>query len=281
MTRSFRASNLADQLDLVRFTPLGFSLEELSKLWSIFFQSPYVLSVAYQASAVLIETDDTPFQALPVQTRNLRVLPFHQPVIDRVIALRTGKTRRSLSTPFCPLRARIAGRNHFSIVRWCRDIPVIGGPGADHVQVAEKLPPRRAGRSGAAQDPSAAGTGTPHRGFESNVARFVLRPRINLPIGKTDADPEGFAARLDVAVENGLSIGKSQRVVLSLNGVDGNSAAFSFPALPRDDDTNAVTVPIPGVAPGDYFVRLLIDGAESPLDLDPASAHFGPTVTLP
>ena len=42
-------SNLADQLDLVRFTPLDFSLEELSKAWSIFFQSPYVLSVAYQA----------------------------------------------------------------------------------------------------------------------------------------------------------------------------------------------------------------------------------------
>jgi hypothetical protein len=30
------------QLDLVRFTPLGLSLEELSKVWSI-FQSPYAL----------------------------------------------------------------------------------------------------------------------------------------------------------------------------------------------------------------------------------------------
>jgi hypothetical protein len=77
-------SNLADQLDLVRFTPLGLSLEELSKVWSIFFQSPYVLSVAYQGSAVLIETDETPQPSLPVQTRNLYVLPFHQPAIDKV-----------------------------------------------------------------------------------------------------------------------------------------------------------------------------------------------------
>ncbi len=45
------AADLADQLDLVRFTPLNFSLEELSKAWSIFYQSPYVLSVAYQAGA--------------------------------------------------------------------------------------------------------------------------------------------------------------------------------------------------------------------------------------
>src|SRR5581483_10027048 len=77
-------SNLADQLDLVRFTPLGLSLEELSKLWSIFFQSPYVLSVASQAIEEMIESEDTPQPALPVQTRNLYVMPFHQPVIDRV-----------------------------------------------------------------------------------------------------------------------------------------------------------------------------------------------------
>jgi len=33
-------SNLADALEPVRFSPLSLSLEELSKLWSIFFQTP-------------------------------------------------------------------------------------------------------------------------------------------------------------------------------------------------------------------------------------------------
>ena len=42
--------------------------------------------MAYQASAVLIETDDAPRPALPVQTRNLYVLPFRHPTIERVIA---------------------------------------------------------------------------------------------------------------------------------------------------------------------------------------------------
>ena len=68
-----RSSNLADQIDLVRFTPMSLSLEELTKLWSTFLQIPYVLSVAYEASAVLIETDDAPVQALPVKARNLYV----------------------------------------------------------------------------------------------------------------------------------------------------------------------------------------------------------------
>jgi len=79
-------SNLADQTDLVRVTPLSLSLEELSKLWSTFYQVPYVLSVAYEASVVLIETDDAPVQALPVKSRNLYVLPFRQPHIDAVVS---------------------------------------------------------------------------------------------------------------------------------------------------------------------------------------------------
>jgi hypothetical protein len=35
------------------------------------------------------------------------------------------------------------------------------------------------------------------------------------------------------------------------------------------------------VPAGQYFLRLQIDGAESPVVLDPASVDFGPTVTLP
>ena len=53
-------SDLDKQVDLVRLVPLNLSLDELSKMWSVFCQIPYVLSVAYQASAVLIETDETP-----------------------------------------------------------------------------------------------------------------------------------------------------------------------------------------------------------------------------
>jgi hypothetical protein len=37
-------SDLGDEVERVRFTPLPLSLEELSKLWSVFFQTPYALS---------------------------------------------------------------------------------------------------------------------------------------------------------------------------------------------------------------------------------------------
>lgn len=44
-----------EHIDRVSLSPLSLSLEELSKLWSVFFQVPYALSVAYEAAVVLIE----------------------------------------------------------------------------------------------------------------------------------------------------------------------------------------------------------------------------------
>jgi hypothetical protein len=55
------------QTEYVKLTPISLSLEELSKLWSVFFQVPYALSVAYEAAAVLIETGE-PRRAGFVQT---------------------------------------------------------------------------------------------------------------------------------------------------------------------------------------------------------------------
>jgi hypothetical protein len=64
-----QGSNLADAVEQVKFTPLAVSLEELSKLWSVFFQTPYALSVAYQGTVVLIESEEPTQPALPVLSR--------------------------------------------------------------------------------------------------------------------------------------------------------------------------------------------------------------------
>src|SRR5690606_33736230 len=125
--------------------------------------------------------------------------------------------------------------------------------------------------------------GTPHRGFESNVATFVLRPRITLPVVKTALpDPQGGPPLPALQVNVDVPVGKDQRVSLLLNRVPGPPPeAYGFLAPPRPADSSSITIAIPGVAAGQYFIRIQIDGADSPLDLDPASANFGPTVTLP
>lgn len=71
-------SDLAEEVESVKFTPIPLNLEELSKLWSVFFQTPYVLSVAYQASVVLISTDERPAMAQPVREPVIHVQPSVQ-----------------------------------------------------------------------------------------------------------------------------------------------------------------------------------------------------------
>lgn len=52
------SSHLALQDDVVAFTPIALTLDDLSKIWSSLFQAPYALSVAYQAGAVLIDLEE-------------------------------------------------------------------------------------------------------------------------------------------------------------------------------------------------------------------------------
>jgi len=111
----------------------------------------------------------------------------------------------------------------------------------------------------------------------------VLHPQIVLPIGKTTVpDPQGGAPLPALQINLDVTLGKSQRVALLLNSTAAvNSTALSFSAPPRSADSTSVAIAIPGAGAGQYFVRMQIDGAESPLDLDPSSVNFGPTVNLP
>lgn len=62
------ASDLANQVELIKLTPHSMSTEEISKLWSA-FQTSYRPSVAYHASVVLIERPQPTRTSLPVLTR--------------------------------------------------------------------------------------------------------------------------------------------------------------------------------------------------------------------
>jgi hypothetical protein len=64
---ALKSSDLADQVELIKITPLPMNIEEMSKLWSA-FQASYRPSVAYQMSVVLIESAKQSRSALPVLT---------------------------------------------------------------------------------------------------------------------------------------------------------------------------------------------------------------------
>ncbi|SDM38892.1 Protein of unknown function [Streptomyces sp. cf386] len=72
-------SDLAEAAQRVRFTPTVMDIDETSKLWGMLHQTPYALSVVYQAALVFIEGRETPVPAKPVERYTARVLPFGAP----------------------------------------------------------------------------------------------------------------------------------------------------------------------------------------------------------
>ena len=77
-------SELGRLVEPVHITPVTLSLEELSKIWTVFFQATHRLSVAYQASVVLLESDLVPERALPARRMQLSAPPRLPPHIDSV-----------------------------------------------------------------------------------------------------------------------------------------------------------------------------------------------------
>jgi hypothetical protein len=266
-------SGLDTQVERVRFTPTALSLEEFTKLWSAFFQVEYSLSAAYQASVVLIESSDTPQEALPVQARNIYVLPFEEPVITCVMS------QAGAGQPILPTSTLvIQGSNLLSDITTVRlgnlvktpptvtdkaiilPVPTDLPAGVLGVQVIQQLqmgtPPQ------------------PHPGFESNVAAMVLHPVIT----------PGTVSSTQITVSITPAVQPRQRVALLLNQAKlppppSLPAAYTFTLPPPTASTSTLNFPITGVQAGgtQYFIRVSVDGAESPLNLDPA---IGPTVTI-
>lgn len=303
-------SNLAEQIELVRFSPLHLSLEELSKIWSIFFQIPYSLSLAYQGSVVLIESDDTPQSTLPVRAYNVNAIPFNQPVIEQITTQADINRFSQFNQPIIlGSTLRIRGRQLLgadgTLVRIGSTevtpaaknvsstqitLPLTVNPQESDLQVSTL----RAGVQGVQViQPRLLGMPpTPHRGVESNVAAFVLRPTINLQGNTTFTFPHNPDGTVDGSIDitvSGPPIGMMQRVILLLNELGSTTPpqgapparAYSFEASPRvQDPATTISFPIKAVQPSIYLVRISVDGAESPLNVDANGQYAEPQVTI-
>jgi len=271
-----KKSNLADQVERVRFTPTSLSLEEFSKLWSVFFQIEYSLSAAFQASVVLLESDDTPLDALPVLARNIYVGTLRPPTVDRVISQAGPDVPIEAGTTLLIQGQQLRGDTTLVLLEGQERTPAT----VADTQVTIALPTDvHAGVQGL-QIVQKKKIGTPetlHRGVESNVAPFVLRPVISAPPTAAAAATGGT----DVTLQLTPNIGIGQRAVLMLNSLPA-AAPAAFVSLPfvATADTAQITINIKGVPSGKYLVRVQIDGAESRLTTT-AGVFSDPAVQMP
>jgi Pvc16 N-terminal domain len=302
------ASDLARDVELVRFTPTRLLLEELSKLWSLFPELNYELSLAYQGSVVFIEADDVPVAVLPVLERNVYVVPLRDPAITQVSALQdkgppiafgppivrgselviSGRQLRgpAPATTTLLIDGRGVDPRNADVALSIADgqitlrlegtlpAPVPGLPlavGTHRVQVRQQIP------MGRGSPPP------PHTGFESSLAAFVLQPQIG-PItvtGQGGSGQQKRSATLTFEVDPPLASGDVARLSL-IALADGSTYSFATTGSARQ-----LQAAVSGVDAGDHYVRVTVNGVDSPLtrDQDRGSPTHGlwsgPRVTLP
>jgi len=275
-------SGLDNQIERVKFTPTALSLEEFSKLWSVFFQVEYSLSTAYQASVVLIESDVTPQQAPPVIVPSLYVVPFRWPQINQVISQAGAGQPIVTGSTLLIQGQQLRGQITLVLIENQELTPT----NVTDTQITLPVPPGvHAGVQGlqVLQKISMGTPSAPHPGVESNVAPFVLHPTLTVKSAVLDSASSAKTKLTNVTLNLVPNIGVGQRALLVLNNVAGSPpTSYTSLSTVSSADTNQIVLQIENVPTGNYLARAQVDGAESLLTVDPNTKQFtGPTVAMP
>lgn len=274
--QTLTAAELADQIEQIKIVPQALSDEEMSRLWTA-FGAHYRPTAAYEASVVLIEGRRATRPALPVRLRQLFVVPLRDPQLESIVA-QDGQPIVSTST--------LVAEGH-RLLHEPMEVLVGGLPsvvtGKSDTQLVVTMPAGLRAGVLSVQVKHQFDYGTPnepHRGLESNVLAFVLHPVFGgLTLTPAPAGPSPYTGKADVAITPVPA--REQRIVLLLNRTSpAVPSSYSFTADRRASDAAPVVVTLDDVARGEYFARVQVDGAMSPLELDPASADFGPKVMI-
>ncbi|MEM7797151.1 MAG: DUF4255 domain-containing protein [Cyanobacteria bacterium P01_C01_bin.118] len=293
-------STLAEQVQMVKFFPSEMTTEELSRVWSVFFQIPYSLSFAYQATAIVIQGRKPGKSPLPVRSRRFFTSPV-RPVLDKV------STPGSLNTPITldshlVLHGRQLQSGQSSNANNIRVQIQLGQARLTPQQVSKQQveitlatlsssekAQLRAGAQGIRVAHVETVDNSQNFSILSNLVPIVLCPTIQterpFSLELTEHDEDVYGGQLSLAVD--VTVAPHQSTYLLLNDQERDAQVYVCKGERRTEDTNQLTFPITEIRGGTYLVRVQIDGAESPLEVDPPAAenpmmqrYIGPTVTI-
>ncbi|WP_405656431.1 DUF4255 domain-containing protein [Streptomyces sp. NBC_01386] len=278
-TAFLKDADLADQIESVRLSPATMSVDELSKVWSVFPQSPYLLSVGYMAGAVLLTGDATVRTALPVGRRAITITPAGAPRLlsvdteppgavvqaGSVLSLQ-GEDLLGATTQVRIGPARLPVRPGATPTTVTVDLGAEVPAGVHPVQVLQLEPA------------GAPGPPPPHILAASNRLPVTVRPTVvRVTVGAAD-----------VLVELAPPLFAGQGATVSLNRLDTAATTtapgeLSFvvpPVRPGAPALVSVDLPRSAVPDGSWLVRVRVDGVESLPELVDG-VYGAPAVTLP
>ena len=285
-------SELAEQFEAIKITPAFLGMDEMSKLWGA-LQSKYRPSVAYSASAVLIQAKRPTRVPLPVRKPLIYVTPFRAPRIDRVLSQETATAPVFANIPILPgHRLVLEGvqlRGEHTLVRMGAATVLPEAASLRDLRMIVPLPPDLPAGLLSAQVVHQQFMGEParpHLSVTSNLVPFVLRPVISNVTSSTLPMALHFDVQPPLTSEQQAIVFLNERVPPSSPPAAQPARAYSFEIPPRPPNSppgpvNHLDVGLPDVLPGDYLVRLQVDGADSPVFLDPQGNYELPMVTIP
>jgi hypothetical protein len=288
-------STLDEQVQSVKFLPGELPNEELSRLWSVFFQIPYSLSFTYQATAVLIQGRKPGKAPLPVRGRRFYTSPSmpsiskvdHQgepgdPItIDSHLVIHGNQLesdRARVQIGDTELTPMVVTQNRIAIM--LSALP------------AHERDSLRAGVQGLRVVLNAPQFSTQDTGFATNVLPLVLCPTIvngqhGLILSELEeVDDAIYSATVTTEVDLMVSVDQSVFLLLNGDSSPAHDGTYIIRGDRRSQDTHELTFRLNKVRAGDYLVRVQINGAESLLEVDTDSSspsfeqYVGPSISI-
>ena len=293
-------TDLADQVELIKITPDYLNAEEMSRLWSA-MQAKYRPTAIYSISVVLIEADKATRAALPVlrQGEKNRGPEAQANLIPRFPTIDAVALPNNQPSALLGDSVRVAGHDFAGDTGKPADVgvtvllatPRLAQPIAVAVAAAARtelavpfiVPNTPAALPAGLYSLAVVVTpnGRPDEAQSSNPVAFVIAPRITgglgVSVARTAVDPLTQLGTVTLTLTCSPDVLPGQRASIVL----GSREAL---AQPHPDPTSTLSFVVKGVAAGDHFVRLRIDGADSLLvdRSDPDAPTFDATqkVTL-
>ena len=259
----------------IRLTPTKLNLDELSKVWSVFFQTPYVLSIGYQASVALLEHDVAIRPPLPAQRSSGKSGMLANPVMDRIISQAGEYQPITIDSALFIIGKRLAGEQ--TIVHFVEaDDEVVPDNVSDNsiaLQMPASVQTVGAQMVRVLHRPWNAAPGDASDETRSNTASFVVHPKI------TSWALNGTT--LDVEIAPPVNDGQKIRILLDELNTDSPAAHQLSVPTHSGPSTTSLSRELTEVGAGSYALRVAIDGIESRLDIDENAQTISPSLTLP
>jgi len=274
--RAIPNNDLANQIERIRIVPQPLTIDEMSKLWTM-FQAPYRVSAAYMATVVLIDSQRAPKTPLPVLSRSkddrgpeaLGNIQSPFPQLETIEYQTTLQFAARLGESFAVTGSRLNGTKATLNLRHpIRKVPaaLVADPGGSSTRLNFTLPPDT---EGAAKDwpagnyvasaviENGADTAPP-----TNDIALTLAPRFTITPPAQAVDGDGNAT-FQVHTRPPLFFGQGVYLLVGDRAIQPLSPFGPGSSDPPPPPVSDLTFVMPNAVPGKFFVRLRIDGADS------------------